>query len=141
MFQRLRRSHVAVALSVAFLCLAAEASPPPFEKVCPDSTLVYVSVKNIPAAVAKLRKSGLLGALDEPEFRGFIEKPAAALGEFLEGQVGMTLVQFGDIFQGQIAIAAMGMEEQEEGPPVPQAVLLVDTGANGPNLMTYSTME
>ena len=54
------------------LTAAAEGRAPRFEKVLPLKTVAYLGVADAPGLVAKMRKQGSLGALDDPKMKAFL---------------------------------------------------------------------
>jgi len=124
---------VLTVILLAFVSLAASAAPA-FEKVLPEDTLAFVTLRNIPAMRERIKTYSIYDLWKEPSVQQFLEKPIARMKEELakaEGESGVKLDEVWSLLHGQVALSVSLNPEK----PEPEFVLLVDVGPDGEKAM------
>jgi len=120
------------ALACLLVCLSvstALGAGEPFDRLVPDDTAVFVSLRNYPDLAARFLKSPLGKALADPSVQKFLDQLAeqAHLPPFRQElqRAGITPLELSGLPAGEVCLAIGALEPARE-PPF-QALLAIDT--------------
>jgi hypothetical protein len=113
-------------IAFAIACPSGRGERPPSVCLLPDTTLVYVSVLNVPDAKARFSRTTLGGLLEDPSLQPVVAEVLRGIDDRtapLRDSVGLTTDDLLTLPQGELTFALV---PREEGQPAP--VVLIDTG-------------
>lgn len=130
----MRAWRAVFAVAAIWAAVGIAAGAPAFDKVVPEDTLAFVSVKNVPEMAAKVRKHPSYAIWKEPSVQAFLQKPLARLNEEIqkaEGEAGVTLAEIWSLLQGQVAVSVSMPAQGDE----PEVIVMADVSGKGDQAM------
>jgi hypothetical protein len=115
---------VAVALSVAPEAPAVAApGVPAFDNLLPDSTVIYLSVRDLPELLAKIKETAGYKIFTQLKLLERLAPPDKAAK--VQEVYGTFIKPLGNIFSGEVTLAITSLDNLEHNPEI---VLLADVG-------------
>jgi hypothetical protein len=126
MLRPIRLWPLAASLALVMPAVANAADPKPFEEILPESTSVFLSVRNLPTVLKWHETSSLDGLFKEAEMQPFLKKAAEAFETLIaemKKEAGFTLADLKEACTGEVALAI--------GEPN-ELLAIKDKGGDGP---------
>lgn len=104
----------------------ASAQRPPATRLLPDTTVVLLSIADVPDMVQRFQRTSTGRMSQDPQLKPLLNNlygSLTAAAARLQEQVGLSLPELLAIPQGEVAVAVIAREEVQ-----PAMVLLIDTG-------------